>query len=491
MPKISDAKRRAFRIPADYFTRRGWLGRGKLITTALAVALALLWWGLSWARSPRGDRTVSHGPVAAVHAAWENDCKVCHVPFQPIRGDGPLGSAHAVTVSNERCEVCHLGPVHHSNQTNPEPAQQSCAGCHRDHQGRDGDLRRGTVGDCTSCHADLKNHAKSSSRYAANINGFASDHPQFRLLAAKDLKDPGHLKFNHDVHMKPGQGTNFTLAKVEATDRGRYRLQGQKDDALATLNCASCHRLDAAGAYMLPTTYENDCRACHALTVEPGEGNGRTPLAVPHRLQPDKLRALLWGAYTERYLAKQPALAAALRDARPLPGKRPDADEAKARETIGKQVATAEAYLYQGKTTCLECHEVARKDAPKGEDGPAFEITPPAVKAVWFEHAAFKHAPHRAVDCKACHEKAWTSDTNKDVMLPDVENCKNCHAPAGRDANGAVGGVRHDCAECHTYHGGDSPSRNLGDPARDARVSEATLRAFLDGPGQPGAKSAP
>ena len=35
----------------------------------------------------RGTRFYTHGPVAAVHAAWEERCDACHEPFKPVNGN--------------------------------------------------------------------------------------------------------------------------------------------------------------------------------------------------------------------------------------------------------------------------------------------------------------------------------------------------------------------------------------------------------------------
>ena len=83
-PKIT-GKQRAVRIPLDYYKHRDPLTRWKLALALLAPALALGWWfgGDAWSRGQAGLRA-SHGPVAAVHATWEQQCEACHVPFAPI-----------------------------------------------------------------------------------------------------------------------------------------------------------------------------------------------------------------------------------------------------------------------------------------------------------------------------------------------------------------------------------------------------------------------
>jgi hypothetical protein len=57
--------------------------------------------------------------------------------------------------------------------------------------------------------------------------------------------------------------------------------------------------------------------------------------------------------------------------------------------------------------------------------------------------AAFDHAPHLMVECASCHA-AQESRNTSDVIMPRVETCATCHAPAK--------GARADCVECHGYH---------------------------------------
>jgi hypothetical protein len=120
------------------------------------------------------------------------------------------------------------------------------------------------VGDtkCVRCHGDLR--AKELKvPIVSDVRNFTKAHPEFALsknLSAKDLplrirfdektqiKDEGQLKLNHEVHLMPDLKTTT----------GRE-----------TLTCISCHRIDDAGRYMQPMTYERDCMRCHALEFDP------------------------------------------------------------------------------------------------------------------------------------------------------------------------------------------------------------------------------
>jgi predicted CXXCH cytochrome family protein len=514
-------KQRASRIPLDYYKHPDWVQRWKLRLTVIAVVLAIAWCGASLVGAGQGNRTFSRGPVASVHAAWDAECSACHVPFKPMGQNAGvstlIGGAHA---SDALCTNCHAGPPHSNRQ---KPAEvQACASCHRDHRGREASLVQLADKDCTRCHADLNLHvAQGVAKYENNVSLFAKGkHPDFRPLRSQD---PGRLKFNHKLHMAPGQvltsdGKPWRLADIaDPAERERYRNQMRSttpsDDVPVQLSCASCHQLDsgdfaanlpadspakvllpprAAGAYMLPITYDNQCKACHPLTVEPAT-KGSKPLTVPHRMEPDALRDFLVNAYVGRYIAGS---GAALLDA-PLPKRtrpgeapepvKPSPEQEKAKTAIAEQVLNAEKILYLGKQTCGECHYYT---APPG-DGlrvdarPSFKIEPPQVPSVWFTHAKFNHVSHKALDCKACHARAYPDDPQAstvaaDVMIPGIDNCIQCHAPSSDSGGKPQGGVRFGCTECHSYHHGDAAPAGLGAAARKPQRT-LTIQEFLSG----------
>lgn len=520
------ARQRAMRIPLDYYKRLDGLEKWRLWLSALALVVVLggwLAWG--WARSDQVRGTYSPGRVAAVHASWDRDCATCHVEYVPIstRNRNPLTHllAGPRPAGDVRCVGCHAGPPHHASQR--EDTTPGCADCHREHRGHDFSLVRLPDSDCTGCHASLSTNVRAGhdTRWSDTITGFATDHPEFRALRSAD---PGRLKFNHKRHLAPGQvahpdQTNpWTLGKLrkaapEAYERYRaapWQVDRQ-DSAPVRLECASCHVRDAgdpgglgdraaapraAGAAMLPVSYEAHCKACHPLTFDPQvKGDTGRPLAVPHRLQPDEVRAFLWGAYGTHFLKTNPSLQQRLqallkegpRPTVPLPGKLGKEEEA-ARNQIGREaheaslflfkdhVRRGENYLFLGKTTCGECHTY------EPEDGPPRTVVPPNVREVWFEHARFNHAAHRAVDCKSCHAGAEGSASAKDVLVPGIENCKQCHSPRRQTEHGPVGGVRHDCVECHSYHNGDRPLQGPGAAKRDPE-RKTDIPGFLRGLG--------
>jgi hypothetical protein len=138
-----------------------------------------------------------------------------------------------------------------------------------------------------------------------------------------------------------------------------------------------------------------------------------------------------------------------------------------------RPVGSGALHLPSGGYACGKCHELA------GEGGTeAAQIARLATPPVWFPHARFSHVAHRGVTCASCHPgtgaayfgDGWTAE-KEPIRIAGVESCRQCHGPRRNvtDAGGArqtVGGVRHDCADCHRYHNGDHPLQGRGADAR-------------------------
>jgi hypothetical protein len=514
MPSQETGKQRAIRIPLDYYKHRGPLDRWKLGLAAAALLLSIGWWASGFAFPDKGVMKYSHGPVAWSHAAWESKCEACHVPFSPINGNDWAAVYMGTTAraGEFKCKACHAAPEHHLKNENPASVN-NCGSCHRDHQGRDANLNRVADVECKRCHANLEAHAINKAEFANNLNAFTSDHPEFRILKQFD-PDKRSLKFSHQQHMMPGQvlagGAErpWTFALItDANERKRY-MDLQKTDYekdLIQLNCAACHQLDsgdfkpnkeqlsslpkgavltprAAGAYFRPIVFENHCQACHPLNKF---DDSRQELTAPHRLQPKEMKGYLEGTYIELYLTEK------LAQVKP-PVKRMRLDPLEEKDTrkeaqrrVEDDVKRATKSLYTGTKTCGKCHdfrEDPRQIAPK-------EIVPPEPHVVWYEHAKFNHVAHRAVDCRSCHAGADPGPADakarviekEPLLLPGIDNCKQCHAPSRTEKDIAVGGVRHDCAECHAYHNGDNPLQGLGAAARDPEPRKIDIEGFLSG----------
>ncbi len=512
-------KDKAARVPLDYF-RQPRRGRRYAALAAFGIALVALIVSLA---SGSWRSLASPGKLNMVHAAWENDCQVCHRPFTPTSSQNGLQKFLGTgEVGDELCIHCHAGTPHHPNHVIWSEVPH-CSACHIEHRGRTSMLSSVPDSTCTKCHADLKGHTKDGQTdYANKITRFDYDHPQFKLGERGKREelgkavDKGKLRFNHDVHLTLGvrysdkDAGGWKLEDIKDKElRERYRNEQAKilkkkdtdpvrDTDLVQLDCASCHQLDttdapragpkqellprASGDYMLPVTYDQHCKACHPLTFSPSVPD----VQIPHHLQPDDVRRFLWGAYASE---EAKAVAKKATTNREMPGANVTREqkEKEARERIHGKVQSAQSFLYQadrdkaiqfvftGKTTCGLCHYYESKP---GELIPQ-RIIPPNVPQLWYPHAKFSHYAHRAVECLACHEGAPNSKTNTDVLLPGRDNCLKCHSHS-RVVNGEkLGGVREDCTTCHRYHQGDVPEAGLGARARGPKEFR-TIEGFLE-----------
>jgi predicted CXXCH cytochrome family protein len=498
---LQTGKGRASRIPLNYFKQLNGLEKTKLGLTVVALVLTGAWlaWGL--AQPGGGSLRYSHGPVTLAHASLESNCEACHVPFSPIseqnlflkhpsKADGKCLDCHSK--SDNLKQMTDVWVVHHTN-IKPESGV-SCAGCHREHQGRDSSLVRLKDNDCTSCHKDLKEHMKSGEKatFANTVKDFAT-HPEFG--GSGGIKNPEKLKFNHYMHLnfkkpgevKEGQAVGYPLGTIKNRDPAAYDRycagqEDKSDSALVQLQCASCHvpqtgghgASEASGRYMQPTTYDRNCKACHPLTFDAAvtDREGRA-FALPHGKLLAETEGLLEFEYL-RAIRVNPAAFSRPKAPRPLPGKSLDEvieklDPAAEQELARTKASAATRYL-EGKAGCGECHAFEGNAIKKVE-----------IPKVWFARAKFSHAAHTegtmktktaTEACLKCHAAAETSSDNMQVLLPDAKICKTCHGPARSDGGQSLGGVRSECTLCHTYHHGPESNAAASLRGRDLEFAE-------------------
>jgi predicted CXXCH cytochrome family protein len=497
IPPIT-GRQRASRIPLDYFKTPSLWQRCKLTATVVVVVAAAAWWTGGILLGHQDSAFYAPGGLASVHHTWESQCSACHADFHPIRDDA-VGTRWegGTPAADQKCQACHQGAEHHPVKKGGEVP--GCSSCHQDHQGPQASLVR--MGDraCTRCHEAIDRHIDGqpalTSPDTASVTRFDQEHhPEF----ASAKKDPGHLKFSHYRHLTPGVVNNlgedktiWTLARItDPAQRERYRCPGQGDDSPVQLDCGSCHQLDgsdfgiagaagmpqsllparAGGRYMLPITYENQCRACHPLydKKEPGV----LPAIVQHRQTPAEIRQALYRQFAAEFLQGNPELLSRPVPAEPLPNVRLPETETVER-LIKEKIEIAEAKLSQ--EYCGKCHEPASLS-------PGLQaVVPTQVPQVWFRHARFDHRAHRALDCRQCHEAAYAdsphaSRQSNDVLIPQREVCLQCHSPRSQSGAVSSGGARFDCVECHRYHNGSAPLAGSGakaeSPARKLSKEE-------------------
>ncbi|HKF52327.1 MAG TPA: hypothetical protein VKB26_08450 [Candidatus Acidoferrales bacterium] len=428
------AKKLAQRIELSYFERPHPLRRWRFILSVAVPAVALLW--LAVVRVSGSRTPYSMGPVSASHAFFGQKCSACHVADTV---------SFRYSVSDQACLACHDGPIHQAAQI----FTPSCSSCHTEHLGR---ARLINVSDvsCTQCHANLST-ANGAPHFVRTVLSFAT-HPEFAPLRGNS-KDPGTIKFNHQVHLQanligpdgrrvqlacndchhPGAGRGlwpYGVPGIEAvTFSGGTEYAGASN--VSHRSSAAEKRLELA--YMAPPTYSNTCFSCHAL-----EFDSRFSQSVPHGT-PAKVDAFLRNEY-QQYLASHPSALRETFSPPRLPEKpiAPTPRVVTSEEWVAEQTAAAENLLWR--KTCAECHTLtvsAQNSLPA--------IAPSRITLRWLPNSNFSHDSHRMVTCESCHSGISSSELTSDVNLPSVRTCQQCHA---QRASAAPAG----CYECHTYH---------------------------------------
>ncbi|KAA1261737.1 Doubled CXXCH motif protein [Rubripirellula obstinata] len=486
-------KERSQRIEIDYFRKRTGLDRFRSMCIYSAISLTGAYVAFAiFAGKPSSQ--ISTGPLARVHASFENDCRQCHTNFEPIDSDANqmnlsfvgIQSSESIAHLESACKKCHaVGDHYRTNMTNiAAMSDQNCSTCHHDHQGRDHLLNQVASAKCTSCHEGLDASCKAEPSIAKAISGFSEEtHGDFKFINSRER---GVIKFDHHQHMQPGQvdsGTRgaFTIAMLDASMRQRYQQPGQSDTDSVQLNCQSCHEMAGnpassnsmiadgeLGRYMKPVSFEKHCAACHS--VNPGIATEQT-MPIPHGQPWNKtelfLAATLVGAQST----------GAIRDPNDDSQTTPQLGEGFGKktptnETIAIDVSTLAGLRKATEAQCLKCHDAdsITDDAIRGAvDGTA----PPMIPPRWLKHGLYDHAAHRQIDCRYCHQDAYPGSESKPsppkdhekMMIAGIESCVGCHrnedealsaAMLKSEQSGVFGGMptwgSDDCTLCHRYH---------------------------------------
>lgn len=371
--------------------KRPWMTKASLVAAGLIVTLAVI----GEVTRPENQKAFMPGGVSSAHAIARDEdgnsiadnCAACHDPWRGVR--------------NERCETCHKRVVHAEN----ELETPACTSCHSEHRGL---ARLTLVSDstCTACHAALDEHVKTPlSRAAiASVTAFGTNHPEFATPP-----DPNNIRFNHNVHLKPGGLANAT---------------GRREQ----LNCQDCHKLVVTRGKADPvaTNFEQHCQRCHRLTFD-----ARFPDAeIPHGGDPQ----LAYGYIATTYAGNRDIIGRPPDEVRRLLTRR-------AVTGLGEQAVINAAQVVRVK--CGKCHEL--QQAAPGR----LTVQPPVLVTKWLKGAGFTHTAHSGLECESCHRGLRESTKTADVHMPAQKDCISCHGEGATTPT--------TCATCHEYHVASKP----------------------------------
>ncbi len=367
------------------------------------------------------------GELDSAHHFFGSDCNQCH-------------SEGFRWVKDKDCQTCHKDTPAHADPVTfnlPELGEARCAHCHRDHNGNGG-LVREDQALCADCHVGLAG-ASGGASTLDDIGDFGTAHPEFKVaLPAWDaedrfapqrvelsagLQERSGLKFPHELHLDP--------AGIQAPDGDR------------TLACADCHRPQPGGARMQPVEFESMCQSCHRLTFDITDPQREVPHGriseIFHMLDEFYARRALEGQVAEETAPQ------ALRTRR-RPGQTVTTEERQLALTWARDKSRQVGERLFNGGTCSVCH--ATGPGPSIEE--PWKVAPVRVAGTWFPKSHFTHRKHTTMACADCHA-AETSEASSDLLLPDIANCRQCHAgeQGGRDR------LQSGCIACHGYHESD------------------------------------
>lgn len=372
---------------------------------------------------PIGSRdTWQAGQLVSAHHFFGQNCTSCH--------DGSFS-----LVKDESCKACHAnigGHVTDEKFTLNQLGDADCAHCHRDHSGIDALVRQDQEL-CADCHDGLPGREKNATAQM-DVADFADKHPGFVVslanwnaegdyapvrvaLATKGIQETSGLIFPHALHLS-AEG-----------------IQGPDGDE--QLKCDSCHQEEPGGARIRPIDFESNCQRCHKLTYSIREADREVTHGKP----------ALMRAEIEEFFARQ-ALEGAFNDVnaptvvrtRRRPGQSITPQERAEALSWARQQASQSIDNLFNSNACTYCHTVRNDELGN------LTVAPVRVAGFWFPKARFSHRRHDSMACEDCH-KASTSEDSSDILMPDIDNCQQCHA--GEHSSNKVPST---CIMCHGYH---------------------------------------
>lgn len=428
----SDLQRGKFRISLEEsaVSPRRWAIGLSLVVLALFLVWPLLGGQISGVNelarsagiSPEGA-WVPGGPSDA-HAFFMDDCGACHTtPF--------------VRTKDTTCGSCHNNIADHSNEgwyaAHSDVEALACNDCHREHNGAEG-LIAEHARDCVSCHNGMGDFPESE---IATVSSFRKHHPGFSPTVPS--RDGGQLTFT-DVQL-PFDNEQSGLHFNHASHTDPEGINGP--DGTEVLACIDCHVDDAGRVGHQPINQQDHCARCHVMTFDEGDPSAELPHAPAHIVQKtiDEhfVRRALEGAFEtpDRNAPRFNPL-------RRRPGAKLTGTQRAEALDWAAEKAEQKAKEVFSKNVCGVCHESTVNEG-------RWAVQAVALQSTFLTGHRFDHGGHASMDCVDCHATD-TSDSARDLLLPGIENCRDCHGD-WRDDNVAPSA----CIDCHGFHIADVP----------------------------------
>ena len=477
-------------------------GRFKLYGISLAVALGVA--GVLAILLNRGYQYVgSPGPVASPHASFETKCATCHGPQV---ADVRCERCHDPFGSNRFQNAGHVwfGTKDPARVAKAEAVD--CFRCHTEHRGREFSMAQVDSRRCAGCHfASFAKHPEFDLDKARSMNeeSLSFSHRK-HLKAVRKAKlercqfchEPtrdrsGFQPLNFDRHCGKCHLPRGSVGDTEPIPAVAVILPQQIDAPWARARGAV--QPEKNGTVIVRNLVHADPWVIYNLArllrgIDP-EGFSRRRAALERRIA--ELSAQMREPPTRGFsLAKLrreetelTASLAALPKSSGGDGERRKLERALARVRvqieIGPVVMTAprlldwrqiDAELSKNRAEFAELGMGTGGQAPlpPGEREAHLAavnalaapcafchiynkgvMTPVRAAVPLLGRANFTHLPHlEQLACLDCHGRVIASGKARDVNLPGIATCRDCHRPPR---------TRSDCAGCHSYHPGTEP----------------------------------
>ncbi|MBM3571375.1 MAG: hypothetical protein FJX52_03295, partial [Alphaproteobacteria bacterium] len=340
----------------------------------------------TWSIKP--DTAWNSGEISRAHKFFSEDCGACH-------------QKAFVMVEDKACVACHKSIQQHADPNKFQMAdlrQVGCQSCHKEHEGPK-PIVLTSEKFCVQCHDGLA--ARVSATTLRDAADFGRAHPEFRptvkvdpvtgkqdriSLADKPQERSG-LVFPHDKHLVP-EGVRSPIGRTK-------------------LDCGSCHKPEAGGAFMQPVRMEAMCAGCHQLKFDPLLPDW----TLPHGRPGDVIRLVrgLYDGLALRGGVEEPAAPAVVRRRPGTVLTEPERLDALAwAETRANDMLR----VVFGKSVCGACHQVTPPAAATG----AWAVQAPQIAERWLPKGGFRHDRHMLMACGDCHQAA-KSNASEDVLL--------------------------------------------------------------------------
>lgn len=422
-----------------------------------------------------GDRSWSAGPLSTAHSALSNDCTACHVKA-------------FVSVRDEACKTCHTTVHDHADPKKLEVALAPssiggklslavahafnrpagrCIDCHTEHKADAMPIAAPSQKFCADCHADLKE--KLPETKLGDTKDFGTGHPEFQpAILIKPGSQPVFQRTSLDAHPKQDTGLIFPHdLHLSATNGVARMAQALGQVKAGGLDCTACHKADPNGAGFLPVTMEKDCQSCHSLAFGRRDGQVRT---LRHG-EVDQAIAQVRDFYgagggtpvqpLAGYMRKRPGDFAAAQVAG-LPG---------AAGSAGQAIHA----LFAPNGACADCHRITGPSRPGAVD---FKIAPVTLQDHFFVNGWFDHRAHTQEACASCHTAAKSADA-RDVLIPGIATCRNCHVGENGAGIAKKAQVASGCAMCHVYHKDDRRAATAANREEKRKVLQPSTTASV------------